>query len=54
MEERNLGDLGEDALKCWASSRNITAQPPLKDRFGWDFLLELHTRWQTPLPWTIL
>ncbi len=40
MSDRNLGDLGEDTLRRWASSRNITAQEPSKDRFGWDFLLE--------------
>lgn len=40
MDERNVGDIGEDFLRTCCSQKRIDVTPPGKDRNGWDFLLE--------------
>jgi hypothetical protein len=38
--KRDLGGLGEDTLSTWCRQVGIIPQPPKKDQYGWDFLLE--------------
>lgn len=40
MDERDLGDLGEDALRTWCSQIGITCNKSTKDKEGWDYILE--------------
>jgi hypothetical protein len=42
MAAFNTGDLGEAFVQLWASQGGFTANPPIRDRFGWDFCLQLH------------
>lgn len=37
----DLGRIGQDALSTWASQVGATANPSIRDRHGWDFLLQV-------------
>ena len=40
MGRRNLGELGENTLRVWASQEGATLNKANVDRSGWDFILE--------------
>lgn len=41
MDQRNLGDLGEDDFKRWCSQAGIAANKSARDRTGWDYFVEV-------------
>lgn len=40
MSDRDLGSLGESEIARWADQRGIVPNRPLKDKKGWDLMLE--------------
>ncbi|GEM_PF-4906663 len=40
MPDRDLGSLGESEIARWADQRGIVPNRPLKDKKGWDLMLE--------------
>jgi hypothetical protein len=44
LDSDEVGTIGQDAFRVWCSQALITATPPTKDKFGWDYQLQ----WDRP------
>ena len=40
LDNDQVGTIGQEAFSLWCSQAQITATPPAKDKFGWDYHLQ--------------
>lgn len=40
----DIGDIGEDEVSHWATSGGFVVNPSIRDRFGWDHILEMEQK----------